>query len=63
MGDIIQFLEDWENLDERFYDTKGGRTALITEFTSIAKTAMEVYYWYHRMGDAAMQYHAQDESW
>lgn len=55
---IVQFIEDWENLDERLYDTKGGRTNLINEFTSITKDAMEVYYWYHRMGDQAQQHHA-----
>lgn len=63
INEIVQFLTDWENLDERLYDTKGGRFKLINEFTSVTKTAMEVYYWYHRMGDAAMQHHAQDKAW
>lgn len=51
INQIIQFLEDWENLDEGLYDAKGGRTTLINEFSKVAKEAMEVYYWYHRMGD------------
>jgi len=54
---IVQFLTDWENLDERLYDTKGGRFRLINEFTKRTKDAMEVYYWYHRMGEAAMDHH------
>lgn len=49
---IVQFLNDWENLDERLYDSKGGRFKLISEMTARAKDAMEVYYWYHRMGAA-----------
>jgi hypothetical protein len=48
---IVSFLDDWENLDERLYDSKGGRTNIINEFTAVAKTAMEVYYWNHRIGD------------
>jgi len=60
---IVQFLTDWENLDERLYDTKGGRFRLINEFTQRTKNAMEVYYWYHRMGEAAMAFHEQDKTW
>ena len=63
INEIVQFLTDWENLDERLYDTKGGRFKLISEFTAVTKSAMEVYYWYHRMGAAAMEHHAQDKSW
>jgi len=63
VNSIISFLDDWENLDERLYDIKGGRTNIINEFTRIAKTAMEVYYWYHRMGDEAMEQHGQDKTW
>lgn len=60
---IVGFLDDWENLDERLYDAKGGRTKLINEFTGVTKQAMEIYYWYHRMGDQAQKFHEQDKSW
>lgn len=60
---IVEFLNDWQNLDERLYDTKGGRSKIITEFTSVAKTGMEVYYWNHRMGAQGMEHHQQDKSW
>ena len=63
VNQVVQFLTDWENHDERLYDTKGGRYKLINEFTIVTKTAMEVYYWYARMGDAAMAHHAQNKTW
>jgi len=63
VNEIMLFLDDWENMDDRLYDSKGGRTVLINEYTRNAKLAMEVYYWYFRMGNQAMKHHAQEKAW
>lgn len=57
INEIVQFLDDWENLDERLYDSKGGRTILINQYARITKIALEVSYWYTRIGEQGMSYH------
>ena len=55
---IVDTLEKWEDLDEELYPKKGKtRTPVTAALSKVTKEAMDVYYWYHYMGQAAMDHH------
>lgn len=64
ISDIVEFLTKWEDLDRDLYPKKGvTRVPLVNGLKGIAREAMQVYYWYHWLGEEAMDYHHQDKSW